>query len=479
MSRVPLAIVGGGISGLAAAYECVRRDLPFVLFERAPRPGGVMHTERIDGFTIDAGPDALLTQKPAAIDLCRALGLGDRLQPQTARDTFVVRGGRLRRLPEASVMGIPTRWLPFATTGAFSPLGKLRMAADVVLPAAPPASDESIASFIGRRFGREAVDYLAEPLLAGIHGGDPARLSMRCAFPRFLELERLHRSVIVGLQRAAAVRHSTTTATERPQSKAPAAFATPFVALPGGMTELTGALMRALPSGPMRFGAGVADVRPCDGGFTIALDDGGTTTTSAVLLAAPPPATGRLASRLDSDLAALCARIRMASVVTVALGYKRAAVGHPLRGTGFVVPGREGMHIRAVSWVSSKWASRAPDGMVLLRAFLGGMLHPEAIDLDERELVARAAGESARLLAIDGDPVLARVYRWRDATPQLEVGHLDLMSAIESRLAAHPGVFISASGFRGTGIADCVADGRRQAANAAAFLTSTDLARAI
>src|SRR4051812_21721716 len=274
MSRGPLSIVGGGISGLAAAFECVQRGMPFVLFERAPQPGGVVYTEQTDGFTIDAGPDAMLTQKPAAIELCRALGLGDRLQPQTARDIFVVRGGRLRRLPEASVMGIPTRWLPFASTAAFSPLGKLRMAADVVLPAASPASDESIASFIGRRFGRQAVEYLAEPLLAGIHGGDPARLSMRCAFPRFLELEASHRSVIIGLQRVAAARRAAPSATS---------FTTPFVALPGGMAELVAALMRVLPSESVRCGAGVTDVRPCGGGFTIALADGTTTTASAVL----------------------------------------------------------------------------------------------------------------------------------------------------------------------------------------------------
>src|SRR5262249_8463426 len=174
-----------------------------VVYERASRLGGVVRTDRVGGFMIDAGPDALLTQKPAAIELCGALGLADRLRPQAARDTFVVRNGRLQRLPDASRMRVPTRWMPFVPTRAFSPWGKLRRAADVVLPAAPPAGDESIASFIGRRFGREAVDYLAGPLLAGIHGGDPARLSMRCAFPRFLDLEAQHGSVIVGLRHAA------------------------------------------------------------------------------------------------------------------------------------------------------------------------------------------------------------------------------------------------------------------------------------
>jgi len=465
MLPFPIAIVGGGASGLAAAYECERQGVPFVLYERTPRLGGVIHTERTDGFTIDAGPDALLTQKPAAIDLCRALGIGDRLRPQTARETSVVRNGQLRQLPEASVFGIPTRWLPFATTGAFSLSGKLRMAADLVLPAGPSAADESIASFMGRRFGREAVDYLAEPLLAGIHGGDPAQLSMRCTFPRFLEFERTSRSVIVGLQRAA-LRARGGSGRAAGASTPPA----PFVALPGGMKEFISALAASLPQNALQRGQSVREIHTQGRSYVLRLSDGRAVSAAAVILATPPPATARLAQAFDPDLGVLCARIRMASVVTVALGYKRAAVTHPLNGTGFVVPGREGMNLRAVSWVSSKWAGRAPDDRVLLRAFLGGVLHPEAIDFDDREILARAAGESARLLGIHGEPELARIYRWRGATPQLEVGHLDLMAHTERRLAEHPGLFISASGFRGTGIADCVADGRRQAAAAAAHV---------
>ena len=467
----PVAIIGGGVSGLAAAYELSTLGVPFVLYERAPRLGGVIRTEHIDGFTIDAGPDALLTQKPAALDLCRALGLADRLQPQSARATFLVRGGRLRRLPEASVLGIPTRLLPFAATDAFSWLGKLRMAADVVIPAAAPAADESMASFIGRRFGREAVDYLAEPLLAGIHGGDPARLSMRSAFPRLLELEARYRSVIVGLQRSAAMKPAPSSS---PQ--------VPFVALPGGMSELTDALTAALPAASLQRGVAVDRIVRSGAGFVLRLSDGTRADVSAILLATPPPAAARLTLALDEALAVQCANIRMASVVTVALGYRRSAVTHPLNGTGFVVPRCEGMQVRAVSWVSSKWSGRAPAGSVLLRAFLGGMLQPGAIDREDADLIRHAAADAARLLGIHGDPTLARVYRWRDATPQIEVGHADVMSAIERRLAAQPGLFLSATGFRGTGIADCVADGRRQALLAAQYsraLPGRDLAACV
>src|SRR4051794_2012776 len=234
MPAAPIAIIGGGMSGLAAAYELARRGVPFVLLEAATSLGGVVKTERVNGFTIDAGPDALMTQKPAAIELCRELGIGHRLRPQADRGTFLVRGGVLRALPEASVFGIPTDWRPFVTTRAFSLRGKLRMAAEYFLPARPAAGDESIASFMRRRFGGEAVEYLADPLLAGIHGGDAQRLSMQALFPRFLDIERRHGSLIRGFRSAA---------TGRTGPPPP-----PFVAPLGGLPEMVDALIAPLPA---------------------------------------------------------------------------------------------------------------------------------------------------------------------------------------------------------------------------------------
>lgn len=241
------------MSGLAAAYELARRNVPFFLLEAAPAFGGVVKTEHIDGFVIDAGPDALLTQKPAAIDLCRELGMGDRLRPQMQRGTFLVRGGALRALPEASVFGIPVDWSPFVTSRAFSLRGKLRMAAEYALPGRPAAGDESIASFMGRRFGREAVEYLADPLLVGIHGGDAERLSMQALFPRFLDMERRYGSVIRGFRESARQR----------TGKPPA----PFVAPLGGLREMVDGLVAALPPGRCRLAsASTASKRPAAAG---------------------------------------------------------------------------------------------------------------------------------------------------------------------------------------------------------------------
>jgi oxygen-dependent protoporphyrinogen oxidase len=459
-----VAIVGGGISGLAAAYELTRLGVSFVLIERAPQCGGVVVTERIGGYTIDAGPDALLTQKPGAIDLCRELAIDTRLRAQASHTTYVVRGGCLRPLPEASVMGIPTRWSSFATSDAFSWPGKLRMAAEVCLPARSPREDESIASFIGRRFGREAVEYLAEPLLAGIHGGDPSSLSMRASFPRLIEMEASSRSVIAGLRRAA-----TPASRSRP----------PLVALPGGMSELTAALVHAIPARAIRTGIAVQAITRLRGGYALQVSDRETFDVPAVVMATPPSMTGRLLHGVDRELTDLCRRIRAASVATIALGYRRASVTHPLNGTGFVVPRVERARTRAVSWVSSKWTDRAPADRVLLRAYVGSINDPAAVDLADDALVATAQRDIAPLLGIREGPELARVYRWRDAIPQLEVGHATLMQTIDDRLRMLPGLFVSATGFRGTGIADCVADARHQASRAAAYAVSSyDFARA-
>lgn len=458
MPLTDVAIVGGGISGLAAAYELARRGVPFELFERAPRLGGVITTEAVDGYVIDAGPDALLTQKPAAISLCGELGLREELQPQQARRTFVVRGGTLRELPEASVLGFPTAWRPFVASRAFSWRGKLRMAAELLVRSRSSAVDESIASFIGRRFGQEAVDYLAEPLLAGVHGGDPARLSMAASFPRFLALEASAGSVIAGLRRL-------------PRPAGSGAPRTPFVAPASGMGALTRALEAVLPSRSLHTGCGVETIESSHGDYVLHLSGGRTLKSHAVLFATPPAVTSRLAREIDGDLSALCGRIHSTSAVTVALGYQRSAIRHPLDGTGFVAPRREGLDIRAASWVSSKWAGRAPAGHVLLRAYVGGAADPSAIDRSDADLFDIVERDLGRVLNIVGEPQLGRIYRWRNATPQLEVGHGELMNSIDARLCEQPGLFVSAAGFRGTGIADCVADARLQAAFAAEAVT--------
>ncbi len=455
---VDVVIIGGGIAGLGAAYEMQTRGIGFRLFERAPRPGGVILTERVNGFTIDAGPDALLIQKPAAVQVCREIGLGARLQPtQKPRTAFIMRDGRLHPLPESSVLGIPRDVRALATTRLFSIKGKMRMAAELLVPAARANGDESIASFIGRRFGAEAVTYLAEPLLAGIHAGDVNRLSMRALFPRFMDAERRHGSVLRAFRQLR-------------QPASPRSGDGAFYSLPGGLTELVETLTAKLPAEALHLGVSVERITR-DGEYLVRTTEGDVR-SRAVIVATPAYVAARLLEPLDPVLARLCSEVPYASSATLALAYRREDIQHSLRGSGFVVPRVERTRIMAASWVSSKWPGRAPEGHVLLRAFIGGARDPEAIHLSDEDLRDAAEGELRRILGITGAPLLSRLYRWERANAQHEVGHLDRMAAIERRLADWPGLFVTGSGFRGVGIPDCIADARVTAASAAPLVVS-------
>ena len=450
--RPVCVIVGGGISGLTAAYELNARHVPFVLLESSTRFGGLVRTDLAGEFVIDAGPDAILTHKAGAIELCRELDV--ELSPMKTPGTFVARRNELHKLPESGVFGLPAKWGEFARTRAFSPLGKFRMAAEYFMPrgaAAATSSDESIASFVRRRFGREALETIGEPLMAGIHGGMADQLSMRALFPRFLQMEQRHGSVLRGVRRA------------RASAAAPTA---PLASVRGGTERLICALRRALPSGCLRAGA---EVRAIDRGddWQVHLADGTRLDARAVILATPPRITTRLLREAEPLVSETCGRIRSVPFVTVALGYDRADVPHPLAGSGFVAPKAEHAGASAISWVTSKWRDRAPENRVLLRAFLGGARDEAVLDHPDDDLTRTVMADARRYLGIVARPLLARVYRWPHAGVQLDVGHLALMEEIESRLDASRGLFVSAAGFRGVGIADCVADARLQAARAA------------
>jgi oxygen-dependent protoporphyrinogen oxidase len=452
MESVDVAVIGAGVSGLSAAYELKQRKRSVVVFDRAMRGGGVVQTDYVDGFVIDAGPDALLVQKPAAVALSNELGLGDRLVPtKLPRTAYIIRNGRLHPLPGASVLGFPTRVLPMLKSTLFTTRGKLRMGAEILMPKRRASRDESIAEFVRRRFGDEAVTYIAEPLLAGIHAGDVERLSMRALFPRLVEAEAKSGSVIRTLRRV----------------KTPPDSQGMFRSFPNGLAELIDALMRAVPSECIRLGSKVTAIEAGDG-FTIRVGGAPVLRASAVILAIPGYAAAELLRPIDADLGAACGSISYLSTATVVFALPRDTVRHSLRGTGFVVPRVEGLYITAAAWISSKWPERAPEGQVLLRAFVGGARDRDVLSKTDQELARIAFADMAPILGITGPPKLTRVYRWDRATPQQEVGHLELVQRIDSRLATHPGLFISAAGFRGVGIPDCIADARATAASAAA-----------
>jgi oxygen-dependent protoporphyrinogen oxidase len=452
-----VAIVGGGIAGLATAYELRQRNRSFVVLEGAARAGGVIVSEEIDGFTVDGGPDALLVQKPEGIALCEELGLGDRLVPtKPPRLAYIQRNKRLYALPAASVLGIPTQVGPFARSRLFSWAGKLRMGAELFVPPRQDDTDESIGDFMRRRFGAEATTYLAEPLLAGIHAGDVDRLSLHALFPRLAKAEKKHGSVIRAFR-------------TMPESKVPNTSGA-FRSLPGGLGELIRALLGALGEGNVRVNTRVSAVTGL-GPFLVRTHDDETIGARAVVLATPAYATGALMRDRDDEISRLCDAIPYASAGTVALAFRRSAVTHPLNGSGFVVPRVEKTGILAGSWLSSKWPHRAPDNCVLLRTFVGGARDPKALDETDQELIARSVAALTPLIGITGEPLFARVYRFERGNAQHEVGHLTRVAAIDRALARHPGLFVTGSGFRGVGIPDCVSDGRATARQVETWLT--------
>jgi protoporphyrinogen/coproporphyrinogen III oxidase len=453
MDDADILVIGGGIAGLSAALSLQASGARFLLVESGDRLGGVIRTERRDGFVMEAGPDAILAQKPEGVALCRELGLQDRLVPaNAARSTvFVLVRGRLHAMPDGLMLGVPSRIWPMVKTGLFSWPAKLRMAGDLALRPRPGAEDESIASFLRRHFGPEVVERLGEPLLAGIHSGDPDRLSMASTFPRFVEMERRTGSLIRALRRA------------KPAPKGTAAF----VSLQGGLQELVDAAAARLPASSVRTGWAGDAIHPDGAGWRVS-GPAGSVRASRLIVAVPPSAAARLLGPVDAELASLLAQIRSVSTAVVHLGYRREDVGHPLEGFGVVVPVTEGLRTKALSFVSSKFPGRAPEGHVLVRGFLGGARDPQVLEQDDQALARRVHEEFTALLDLRAGPELTRVFRWPQATPQLEVGHAARVRRIESLLSRQRGVFLTGAGLRGTGIPDMIADGSLQATRALA-----------
>jgi protoporphyrinogen/coproporphyrinogen III oxidase len=452
--RYPVVVIGGGIAGLAAGYELSTRGIPFVLLEASDRLGGLIRTEQTHGFTIDSGADSILVQKPSALALCEELGLGDQLMASTPpRTAFVHANGALHPLPSPSVFGIPTTAEGLASytllpTPAREEISRLADQAGTVQGDA----DESVADFFRRQFGNDTVSLVAEPLLGGIHAGDVERLSIESVAPRLADAARSG-SVLQALRRA------------------PASADTDgmFRALRGGMGELVTAIGERLPPGAVRLESPALRITREAGSFRV-VTTRASVQSRAVIIATPAHAAARAIEELDPAIANLCGEVPYVSTASIACAWPRADVRHRLAGSGFVVARRHSsLRITACTWVSSKWEDRAPQGMALLRAFVGSALDPEAATLSDAALVDLAVRDLTSVLGIAGPPHLTRVQRWIRAGAQHNVGHGALLARIDRRLAEVPGLFLTGSGFRAIGIPDCVAHGRASAADAADY----------
>jgi oxygen-dependent protoporphyrinogen oxidase len=466
-----IVVIGGGISGLAAANRFLAlgrtgsSDFEITLLEASDRLGGVIQTEHRDGFLLERGPDSFISEKPDAHRLAKTIGLDQNLieTNERHRRSFIVRAGRLRPVPEGFHLLAPSRLWSFVTSDIFSWSGKLRMVMDLVMPRrnANGAADETLASFVRRRLGREALERMAQPMVGGIYTADPERLSLRATMPRFLEIEQEHRSLILGMMRRARAQ------TESQAEGTSGARYSLFLSFDRGMQLLIDRLSERLPSGMAKLNIAVESIRYESVLKKWMIETASRESISAdgVCIALPAYATARLVRSTNSTLAEELEAIPYASTATVNLAYRRADIPHPLDGFGFVVPFIEKRSIIACTFSSVKFPGRAPDDHALLRAFVGGAMQPEMFELDDTEMIRRVQSDLKDLLGINVPPLFTMLTRWSRSMPQYEIGHLERVRRIDEHLLRLPGLKLAGNAYSGAGIPDCIRSGEL-AANA-------------
>ena len=466
-----VVIIGGGISGLAAAHRlterCTQGDAPpieILLLERAERMGGTIRTLRRDRFLLEAGPDSFISEKPAALSLAQRIGLDQHLiETESAhRRSFIVRGGRLLPVPEGFHLLAPSRLWPFVTSEIFRWPGKARMAFDLFLPrkaASNGSNDESLAEFVRRRFGSEALERMAQPMVGGIYTADPETLSLRATMPRFLEMEREHRSLIWAMWKK---RRASEGEARRGTSGARYQL---FLSFDEGMQLLTERLIEKLPTSSIRLNTTVERLSfEAQGSrWKIHTSAGEAIDADAVCLALPAYASAELVRGVDAELASELAAIPYASTATVNLAWKRADIPHALDGFGFVVPFIERRTVLACTFSSVKFKHRAPEGHALLRAFVGGALQPEMFALDEEEMQRHVLDDLQKLLGIENPPLFAVTEKWPRSMAQYLLGHMERVARIEERVASTGTLQLAGNAYRGAGIPDCISSGERAA----------------
>ncbi len=505
-ARRRIAILGGGISGLAAAYtlaQARRAGAPIdeFLIEASGRLGGVIRTEQVEGFVVEAGPDSFLAEKPEAAALCRELGLGDSLLGSNDRQrrTYILHRSRLVPLPEGLYLFTPTRLWPIARTPLLPLRSKLAILAEwfAARPAGGPAQaskfrpplhgrlnesgktdDESVASFVRRHFGSGMVENIADPLLAGIFGGDSARLSVRSVLPRFYEIERKYGSLIRGVRGGnppGRPGREPNTATGlsiqggfarggKPDPTAPPPL---FMTLKDGLEQMISELRKRLERTRLFLGQRVIGIEPATSSpgrrYKIRCEDNVLNGADTIVLALPAFECGRLLARLDPTLGESLRAIPYTSALTVALGYDASSCENLPSGFGFLVPQKERRRFLACTFVHNKFSHRAPPGKILLRCFLGGSRDPKVLELEDDEVVSLVRRELERILNLSAKPLFHRIYRWPSSMPQYAVGHVELLRTIQTQLENHPGLYLAGNAYSGIGISDCIRTGKAAA----------------
>ncbi len=467
-----IAIIGGGIAGLAAAYELEKSraggaNLEYTLYEERARLGGSLASEKVNGAVLERGPDSFLTEKPAAAELCRELGLGGELLPSNdaARKTYIVVRNRLVPLPDGLMFLVPTKLVPTALTRLFGVGTKIRMGMELLHPPRPSGGDESVAALVRRHFGQEAVDRLADPLLSGIYGGDAEQLSAQTVLPRMVEMETKYGSLTRGMLAA----HKKMRDAAKNSSKARNGGAAPaiFTALRGGMSQLVDALVARIDVASIRAGTPVSAIRKTGDGWSVEAG-GAEQKYDALIVAAPAWAAANLLAPVDAALGEELSGIPYSSSVTINLVYDEAKIGTLPEGFGFLVPAVEGRAMLACTFVHRKFLGRTPAGKAVFRAFLGGMNGEALLAENDDVLVSTVRREMSEILGSTVfsaaiEPEHAQVSRWRRAMAQYAVGHKERMRRVGARVAELPGLRLVGNAYDGIGVPDCIRLGRQAA----------------
>ena len=452
-----IAIVGGGISGLAAAFALEERrragdSLEYAVYESGPRFGGVLATDQVDGCLVEAGPDSFLTEKPWAADLCRRLGIEDQLigSNDGGRKTYILVKGKLTPMPDGLMFMVPTRLGPTLLSTLFSPATKFRMMREWRFSPRPSRNDESVAALVERHYGAEMVERLADPLLSGVYGGEAAQLSVRAVLPRFVEMESKYGSLGRGML---AARKNVKTV----QSALPI-----FSSLKRGMQQLAEALVARLPVDVLRVISPVQAVQKQDRGWVVSAGYA-SDQFDAVIVATSATAAAPLFEITSAELASELKAIPYSSSMTVALGFDKEVRAALPAGFGFLVPRSEGKHMLAATFVHNKFSHRAPEDRALIRCFLGGTRDEAVLQLPDDEILGIVREELRQILGLNAEPVFTRIYRWKGAMAQYIVGHLERLQRIESLLKQLPGLALAGNAYRGIGVPDCVRSGEEAA----------------
>ena len=461
--RMKVIIIGGGIAGLAAAVhlkagaKAYDKTIDVMVLEKNDRIGGKILTERHGNYLVEGGPDSFLPEKVWSVNLAKHLGLEPEMLPSNDefKGTFIYSRSRLHSLPEGVMLMVPTSFWPMAKSSLITWPGKLRMGMEVFMPKRKYREDESLASFVTRRLGRECLENIADPLVAGIHTSNPDNMSVLATFPRTVQMEQKSGSLIHGMVSAMKNRPHATLSGPPPKPGQPKM--TYFMSFRNGMQTLSQACADRIGAGSIRTGAAVSAIEPSGKEYRVVLANGEMLDADHVLIASAAYDAAEMVKGFDAGLAAHMNSIEWSSSATVSVAFRKSDITVPLKGFGFIVPRAEGRRINASTYSSIKWSFRAPDDMVMVRVFVGGGHHEELVhELDDAGMLKMVLEELDTIVGIKANAQFSKVYRWNKGMPKYTVGHLDRIALLDRTLSAHPGLHLIGCSYKGIGIGDCV-----------------------